>query len=62
MSKKKMSKKNSGSGVACKYFSVAGKRKDGRWLVSRPGGVLCSGSWASRESAQRSCDDWNAYL
>jgi hypothetical protein len=41
-------------------FKVKGINDKGRWLVERPDGLMCSGTWASMESAQESCDKWNS--
>jgi hypothetical protein len=43
-----------------KLFTVKGINESGRWTVERPDGLMCSGTWASKESAQADCDKWNA--
>lgn len=41
-------------------FEVNGQDKDDRWLVKHPcTGDNCSGTWASKEDAQKDCDRWN---
>ena len=42
-----------------KTFKVTGQNNLGEWLVKRPDGLMCSGTWKSKESAQQSCDTWN---
>jgi hypothetical protein len=40
-------------------FSVFGQNNDGEWLVMRPDGLMCSGTWKTEQGAQRSCIAWN---
>ena len=40
-------------------YKVFGQNEQGRWLVIRADGLMCSGTWTTKEDAQKDCDKWN---
>lgn len=40
-------------------YEVFGANEKGEWMVRRPDGLMCSGTWKSKEDAKDSCNKWN---
>lgn len=40
-------------------FKLAGKNSEGEWTVMHPSGLLCGGTWETKNAAQTWCDNKN---